>query len=165
MLGSEPDTQTDWIFLFSRIFSVPVIQGVNDDAQFRAFIEKYYVGSANSSTVDRILAAYPVDPDFVSRSIHPFSPQFAQHVLLGLAFRNIRYPVPGIVCIHAAALFRTDTYSPASPQYKRLAAFQGDFIVSAARRTMLEAVSRVQGAFVWRTCYPAMLDALRLLAL
>jgi hypothetical protein len=40
---------------------------------------------------------------------------------------------------------------PVSPQSKRIAAFQGDFIVgSASRRTMLEAVSEVQDAFVWR---------------
>lgn len=54
------------IFPPFRIFTVPAIQGVGDDAQFRTFIEKYYVGAANSSTVDRIMAAYPADRDFVS---------------------------------------------------------------------------------------------------
>jgi len=54
----------------------PVVQRVDDDAQFRSFIEKYYVGSANSSTVDRIMTAYPVDPDFVSQYVHPSTPLF-----------------------------------------------------------------------------------------
>lgn len=105
MLGSTDDEGT--------IFSVPVIEGVGDDAQFRTFIEKYYVGSVNSSTVDRIMTAYPADQDFGS----PFETPSIQY--------------------------------QGFPQYKRLAAFQGDFVVGSARRTMLEAVSRVQGAFVW----------------
>ncbi|KAF9646185.1 carotenoid ester lipase precursor [Thelephora ganbajun] len=105
MLGSNDDEGT--------IFSIPVVQDVGDDAQFRAFITKYYVGSVNSSTVDRVMAAYPADHDFGS----PFETSAIQY--------------PGL------------------PQYKRTAAFQGDFIVGSARRAMLEAVSKVQGAFVW----------------
>jgi len=105
MLGNTDDEGT--------IFSVPVVQGVSDDAQFRTFIEKYYVGSADSSTVDSIMAAYPSDPDFGS----PFETP------------TIKYPD--------------------FPQYKRIAAFQGDFVSHSARRAMLEAVSKVQGAFVW----------------
>lgn len=53
-----------------------MVQRVDDDAQFRSLIENHYVGSANSSTVDRIMAAYPVDPDFVSQYVHPSSPLF-----------------------------------------------------------------------------------------
>lgn len=105
MVGSTDDEGT--------IFSVPVVQEVGDDTQFRAFIEKYFVGGVNSSTVDRIMAAYPADPDF------------------GSPFETSAIKYQGF------------------PQYKRIAAFQGDFIVGSARRAMLETVSKVQGAFVW----------------
>ena len=56
---------TDPILLLFRIFTVPAIEGVSDDAQFRSFIGKHYVGSASSSTVDRIMATYPADQDSV----------------------------------------------------------------------------------------------------
>lgn len=105
MIGSTDDEGT--------IFSVPVVQEVSDDTQFRNFIQKYFVGGVNSSTVDRILAAYPADPDFGS----PFDTP------------NITYPE--------------------FPQYKRLAAFQGDFVVGSARRSMLDAASQIRNAFVW----------------
>ena len=83
MLTFEPGILTGQIFFLSSIFSVPVIQGVSDDTKFRNFIEKYYVGSVNSSTVDRIMAAYPADPDFVSR-IFTLQSTLVQCVLLGL---------------------------------------------------------------------------------
>lgn len=105
VVGSTDDEGT--------IFSVPVVQGVSNDAEFRSFIQKYFVGSSNSSTVDRIIAAYPMDHDFGS----PFETSLIEYQEF--------------------------------PQYKRIAAFQGDFIVGSARRTMLEVVSKVQGAFVW----------------
>ena len=79
-----PERLTHRTLSLFRIFSVPVLQGVNDDAQFRSFIEKYYVGSADSSTVDRIMAAYPVDPDFVSQYVQShIHSAFSQRVHLG----------------------------------------------------------------------------------
>ena len=59
---------------------------------------------------------------------------------------------------HTTAPFPAGTYSPASPEFKRIAAFQGDFVVGSARRAMLEAVSKVQGAFVWRASHPIVLS-------
>ena len=50
--------------------------------------------------------------------------------------------MPRLVCAHAATFLSTNTHSPVSPQYKRLSAFQGDFVVGSARRTMLEAALR-----------------------
>ena len=63
---------------------------------------------------------------------------------------------------HTAAPFSADTYSPASPEFKRLAAFQGDFVVGSARRAMLEAVSKAQDSFVWRASHPIVSSSLPL---
>ena len=91
------------IFLF-RIFTVPVVQGVTNDTQFRAFLRKYFVAGANSSTVDNIMAAYPADPDFVCRTVHSFSPFLLNLFFhIGFSLQHPRYPVPGLVSVHSAA--------------------------------------------------------------
>lgn len=82
------DTQPDQFFLLSRIFSVPVVQGVNDDTQFRSFIQKYFVGGSNSSTVDRIVAAYPIDNDFVSWDPPPLSTCSTHSFIQGSPFET-----------------------------------------------------------------------------
>lgn len=78
--------------------------------QFRAFIQKCFAGDASSSTVDRIMVAYPADPDFVSRDVNPVS-AFARlnvldraHLLkpLPLSARTCMYPLTGffLACTH-----------------------------------------------------------------
>ena len=87
-LTREIDSQ---IFSLFGIFSGPVVQGVDENAQFRSSIEKYYVGSVNSSTINRIMAAYPVDPDFVNQNIRPSTP-----LLLNVFFQDSPFETPGI---------------------------------------------------------------------
>ena len=71
-LTREIDSQ---IFSLFGIFSGPVVQGVGKNAQFRSSIEKYYVGSVNSSTINRIMAAYSVGPPGLYAFIQPHCSQ------------------------------------------------------------------------------------------
>ena len=87
------------------------------------------------------MAAYPVDHDFVSWSVDPFTPLLFEVFFWGSKNAACLYV---FIQPHNSQQILIFLFAP---QYKRLSAFQGDFIVGSARTTMLVAVSEVQGAF------------------
>ena len=144
---------TDPIFLLFVVFTVPAVEGVSDDAQFRSFIGKYYVGSANSSTVDRIMAAYPADQDLVHRHVHPSTPPFSTCSCRARPSIPPLYNARACMCSRSYILLNEYSLSRQPPVQASLC-IPGGFGCWFREEDDARSRSKVQGAFVWRTCPP-----------
>lgn len=98
-----------------------------------------YLNGISASQMEQVLAAYPADPAAVRM---PFFIKTSELTIVGFAFRywrckcidvrgSILIPFPGVDLV--TTMLR--------PQYKRLAAIQGDIVFQAPRRFFLQSSS------------------------
>ncbi|KAF4588858.1 hypothetical protein EYR40_010413 [Pleurotus pulmonarius] len=105
------------------LFSLANMNITTDDA-FSEYIQTNYLNGISVSEMEQVLAAYPADPAAVRT---PFFIKASELTIAG--FILISFP--------GAALVTTML----RPQYKRLAAIQGDIVFQAPRRFFLQSTS------------------------
>ena len=112
------------------IFSA-TLANITTDAQVEAYIREFYAPTISLADMRSLLTAYPSDPVVGS----PYDT---------LLLNTITY-VPSLDVLwtiaHVAIVY--------SPQFKRLASFQGDIVFQSARRYFFGEFLKVPSAKLW----------------